>query len=196
MSERIDRLLQHMLASARADVLFTHREGDREITFKRTPAGVDVVEAGKTSSLTLDEGRARLREALVRLDGEGAWAHARPLGNLEARWVPPASGIWRTQQGDILARDGGDYVLIDANGAIKRRFIEDGIYPYAYVPIEDEAGTYYAIDDRAFMKRDWEVSDIGIGSGTDEVVFADLLADHDPETARFVAVVLGEEKGS
>ena len=191
MSERIDRLLDHMLASARADdALFEHRG----TTYKRTADGIDL---GTTSS-TLDEGRARLREVLVQLDGEGAWQRSGALGSLEARWVPPPSGIWRTERDEILARDGEDYVLIDTNGAIVRRFEEIGTYPYAYVPIDDESGTYYSVDskNRTFIQHDWEVSDIGIGSGTDEVVLANLLADHDPETARFVAVVLGHSQST
>lgn len=191
--ERIDRLLDRMLASAHAgDVLVDHREEDRQTTFKRTPEGIDLVDGDKTTSLTLDDGRARLREALVQLDGEDAWQRRRPLGALESRWVPPASGIWRTEQDDILAMDGDDFVVIDATGAIQRRFVEIGMYPVAYVPAEDEAGVFYNVTDRALVRHDWEVSDIGAGRGSRHVELANLLADHDPETARFVAVVLGD----
>ena len=102
------------------------------------------------------------------------------------------SEIWRTEANDILAMDGSDFVVIDPSGAIKQRFIEIGMYPVAYVPLEDESGTYYSVTDGALIKRDWEVSDIGAASGTQEVVLANLRVDDDPETARFVAVVLGD----
>lgn len=193
MSKQVDRLLDHMFASARAgDMLFERREDDRPTTYKRTAEGIDIEVAGKTTSLTLDEGRARLRDVLVQLDGEGAWRRTQPLGYLESRWVPPESGIWRTQQNDILARDGDDFIAIDATGAVQRRFVEIGMYPVAYIPSEDVAGVYYSVTDRALVRHDWEVSDIGIGRGSKQIELTDLLADHDPETARFVAVVLGD----
>lgn len=97
----------------------------------------------------------------------------------------------RTDRNDILARDGEDFIVIDATGAIQRRFTpQESDYPVAYTPLEDVSGTCYHVEGRALIECEWAVSDTGCARSNDRVVLADLLPDHDPDPARFVAFVL------
>ena len=187
-SARLERLLDHMFELARpGDAMVSLQEPDGEggelvQRMERTEAGATYVEGrmwpgyggtGDETKLSLDDARVKLRSILAGMP-EAAWQRGGKLDYLAGKWITPASGIWRSDD-RLLACNSSGYVLIDATGAIVRRF---DIRRYVL-----ERGELRTRDD-------------------DELVLSYLAGDDDPDTVTFVRTVLGdaavmaeEEKG-
>lgn len=87
--------------------------------------------------------------------------------------------IWRTPDGLLASTGNNSYVLIDATGAIVKRY--DVYEGFAY-----EA--FYVEGDKLFKHVEIPTVD----DLEDSVVLEALVADDDPETVRFVETVLAD----